>query len=178
MGHGGTVSYNCISCKKYFNGYCELHRIRVGSDDCCKYYEYSIEIKLPPDGRHRVTAVAAKKHVTIFTKRKRGPTDPELKELRRRLERSGDLPFGSRLRRSKSDGSVYVRYGYEGYGWGNLNDPRRFQIAITQLATIHIRRTPSPWQVAAGYLGPPCNIDAFMTSLRDNRILAGARFAS
>ncbi len=72
--------------------------------------EPTCEIKLPPDGRLRLAAVAAKKHITLFTKSKRGSTDPNLKELRKRL----NLPTGFRLQKSQSKhislyGLVYVK---------------------------------------------------------------------
>ncbi len=73
--------------------------------------EPSYEIKLPPNGRYRFAAVAAGKHVTPYIKSKRGSTDPELKELRKRL----NLPRGFRLQRSQSSilsplsRSVYVK---------------------------------------------------------------------
>lgn len=102
---GEIVSYNCGGCRHYFNNYCKRRKIRVESTDVCKYYESTYEIKLPPDGRYRLAAVAAKKHVTPFIKSKRGSTDPELKELRKRL----NLPRGFRLQRSQSDRSVYVK---------------------------------------------------------------------
>lgn len=68
------------------------------------------EIPLPPDGRLRLAAVAAKKHVTIYTKSKRGLTDPKLKELRKRLS----LSSGFLLQKSQSGyaplyGTVYVK---------------------------------------------------------------------
>ena len=44
-----------------------------------RYHEFTLEIKLPPDGRYRIAAVTAKEHVNYFVKSKRGPTDPELK---------------------------------------------------------------------------------------------------
>lgn len=99
------MSDNCEGCRHYLNGYCERRKIRVEGSDGCKYYEFPFEVKLPPDGRFRLAAVAAKKHVTVFIKSKRGSTDPELKELRKRL----DLPRGFRLQRSLSDRSVYVK---------------------------------------------------------------------
>lgn len=55
--------------------------------------------------KKRLVGVAAKKHVTVFTKSTRGPTDPKLKELRKRL----NLPKGFRLQMSRSNGSVYVK---------------------------------------------------------------------
>ncbi len=105
MGHGEIVSYNCEGCRHYSNDYCKRRKIRVERSDSCTYYEPTYEIKLPPDGRYRLAAVGAKKHVTFFKKSKRGSTNPELKELRKRL----NLPRGFRLQRSKSDGSVYVK---------------------------------------------------------------------
>jgi len=105
MGHDEIVSYNCEGCRYYFKDYCKRRKIRVESSDSCKYHEPPYEIKLPPDGRYRLAAVAAKKHITCFIKSKRGSTDPELKELRKRL----NLPRGFRLQRSQSDRSVYVK---------------------------------------------------------------------
>jgi hypothetical protein len=99
------MSYNCEGCRHYFNDYCKRRKIRVESCDSCRYHELPREIKLPPDGRYRLAAVTAKKHVTFFIKSKHGSTDPELKELRKRL----DLPRGFRLQRSQSDRSVYIK---------------------------------------------------------------------
>jgi len=79
--------------------------MKVEGSSSCKYYEFPFEVKLPPEGRYRVAAVSAKKHVTIFVKSKRGSTDPELKELRKRL----NIPKGFWLQRSQSDRSVYVK---------------------------------------------------------------------
>jgi nitrogen regulatory protein PII-like uncharacterized protein len=99
------MSYNCEDCRHFFNGYCKHRKIRVERSDSCRYHEFPLEVKLPPDGRYRLAAVSAKKHVTFFIKRKRGSTDPELRELRKRL----DLPKGYHLQRSQSDGSVYIK---------------------------------------------------------------------
>jgi len=105
MGHGEIVSYNCEGCRHYFNDYCKRRKIRVESSDSCTYHEPPYEVKLPPDGRYGLAAVAAKKHVNYFVKSKRGSNDPELKELRKRL----NLPRGFRLQRYQSDGSVCVK---------------------------------------------------------------------
>ena len=67
------------------------------------------EIPLPPDGEYRVSIVAAKKHATIFVKKERGPTDPQLKELRSRL----NLPKGFQLVKSRGKyalcGAVHIK---------------------------------------------------------------------
>lgn len=99
------MSYNCEGCRHYFNGYCKRRKIRVESIDSCTYHEPPYEVKLTPDGRYSLAAVAAKKHVNYFIKSKRGSTDPELKELRKRL----GLPRGFHLQKSRSNGSVYVK---------------------------------------------------------------------
>jgi hypothetical protein len=104
-GYSEIVSYNCGGCRHHFNGYCKCRKIRVEIGDSCTYYEPPYEVKLPPDGRRRFAAVVAKKHVNYFIKSKRGSTDPELKELRKRL----NLPRGFRLQKSRSNGSVYVK---------------------------------------------------------------------
>jgi hypothetical protein len=61
------------------------------------------EIPLPPDGEYRVGIVAARKHATIFVKKKRGPTDSLLKELRSRL----NLPKGFHLVKSRGKWGLY-----------------------------------------------------------------------
>jgi len=61
------------------------------------------EIPLPPEGEYRLAAVGAKKHLTIFLKRRRGPTDPLLKELRSRL----NLPKGFHLVKSRGKWVLY-----------------------------------------------------------------------
>jgi hypothetical protein len=99
------VHYNCESCRYYFDGYCKRRRIRSESSGFCTYYEPTYELKLTPDGKYGLGAVSAKKHVTYFAKRKRGSTDPVLKQLRKKL----NLPRGFHLQKSKSDGSIYVK---------------------------------------------------------------------
>jgi hypothetical protein len=104
------MRYNCGGCRHYSNGYCRHRKIKVEADEGCDYFELPYEIPLPPDGRKRLTAVSAKKHVTLFTKNKRGATDPELKELRKKL----NLPPGFRLEKSGSHyepliGSVHIK---------------------------------------------------------------------
>ena len=61
------------------------------------------EIPLPPDGEYRVGIVAARKHVTIFVKKKRGSTDSLLKELRSKL----NLPKGFHLVKSRGKWGLY-----------------------------------------------------------------------
>ena len=88
----------CINCKHYKDGYCIYRKIHVNDDDTCHYHEFPKEIPLTPNGELRLATVVAKKHLTNFTKRKRGPTDPLLKRLREILR----LPHGYRLIKSRA----------------------------------------------------------------------------
>jgi hypothetical protein len=90
------MSFNCIDCKHFRERYCKYHRKYVDEYDTCPYLESPKEIPLPPGGGYRLAAVAAKKHVCVFEKGKRGPTDPLLRGLRSVL----NLPLGSYLKRS------------------------------------------------------------------------------
>jgi len=89
----------CVNCKHYRDGYCRLRGKYVNEYDACNYHdELPKELPLTPDGELRLVTVAAKKHLTISSKRKRGPTDPLLKRLREILR----LPHGYRLIKSRA----------------------------------------------------------------------------
>ena len=101
----------CVNCKHYRDGYCRLRGKYVNEYDVCHYHEFPKELPLTPDGELRLAADAAKKHLTPFIKRKRGPTDPRLKRLREILR----LPLGYRLIKSRATpgsplhGAVYIK---------------------------------------------------------------------
>ena len=88
----------CVNCKHYRDGYCIFRGKYVNEYDACNYHELSKELPLTLDGERRLVTVAAKKHLTISKKRKRGPADPLLKRLREILR----LPHGYRLIKSRA----------------------------------------------------------------------------
>jgi len=110
------MSLHCINCKHYRDGHCRYRNIDVDDNDSCHYFELPKEIPLPPRGERRLAAVAAKKHVTLFVKSKRGSTDPLLKELRKNLR----LSPGYRLVRSRATpgsslyGAVHIKEARSG----------------------------------------------------------------
>ena len=88
----------CVNCKYYKDGYCSFHKRHVNDNNVCHYHEFPKEFPLTPTGELRLATVVAKKHLTISSKRKRGPTDPLLKRLREILR----LPHGYRLIKSRA----------------------------------------------------------------------------
>jgi len=106
----------CVNCKYYKDGYCSFHKRHVNDNNVCHYHEFPKEFPLTPTGELRLATVVAKKHLTIFTKRKRGMTDPRLKRLREILR----LPHGYHLIRSKATresplhGAIYIKEAKSG----------------------------------------------------------------
>jgi len=106
----------CVNCKYYKDGYCRFHRRYVSDNNVCHYHEFPKELPLTPTGELRLATVAAKKHLTIFTKRKRGMIDPRLKRLREILR----LPHGYHLIRSRATrgsplhGAIYIKEAKSG----------------------------------------------------------------
>jgi len=113
----------CGYCIYYIDGYCKYHKRYISNNEVdCRYFQPCKELPLLPGGQ-RLAAVAAGKHITLFVKRKRGPTDPTLTILRQALR----LPPGYRLLKSKaSPGSLL-------FGAIHIKEPRSGRIIKTLL---------------------------------------------